>query len=291
MKNLLIKISCALLIVSGLVILVNEILNNFDKKNEVIVPHNEHFDPSLLRLRSVAAFTSYCDSLYGKSQINASDSEQYAGIVAQTLRERFYHGYSYYYFGQNSAAYFLAPLIKDDLRAIVIPNDILKHPMAACSQQSIVGMEVFKRKGIDVRKIGFYAKEYGGHFCFEAFFNGKWHFFDPDMEPKLSIMRKNHFPSIAELTQNDSLLHSLYTKEDRNFVEKLFLSYTYGPVNKFPAPNAIVFQYMTKFLSYFSWVPFILLYLLVGRKVNNTTKNKNKSSTQVSKAFGPELRA
>jgi len=93
------------------------------------------------------------------------------------------------------------------------------------------------------------------------------------------------------LTQNDSLLHSLYTKEDRNFVEKLFLSYTYGPVNKFPAPNAIVFQYMTKFLSYFSWVPFILLYLLVGRKVNNTTKNKNKSSTQVSKAFGPELRA
>jgi len=288
-KKLLITISCALLISSGLVIFTYELLDSLDKKNEVIVPHNEHFDPSLLRLRSIAAFTSYCDSVYGKSEINASDSEQYAAIVAETLRDRFYHGYSYYYLGQNSIAYFFAPLIREDLRAIVIPNDILKHPMAACSQQSIVGMEVFKRKGIDVRKVGFYAKEYGGHFCFEAFFNGKWHFFDPDMEPKLSVMRKYHFPGIAELAQNDSLLHSLYTKEDKNFVEKLFLSYSYGSVNKFPAPNAIVFQYMTKFLSYFSWVAFILLYFFVGRKVNYTTKNKN--STEGSKAFGPQLRA
>ena len=41
---------------------------------------------------------------------------------------------------------FFSPLIKEDLNAIVIPNDILKHPMAACSQQSIIGMEVFKKK-------------------------------------------------------------------------------------------------------------------------------------------------
>ena len=191
--------------------------------------------------------------------------------------------------GRTRFAYFLAPLIKGDLNAIVIPNDILKHPMAACSQQSIIGMEVFKRKGIDVRKVGFYAREYGGHFCFEAFFNGKWHFFDPDMEPKLSLMQENHFPSIAELAQNDSLLHLLYVKEDRSYVEKLFPNYFYGPVNKFPAPNAIIFQYVAKFLSYFSWALFTLVYLLVRKKVNYA--NKNTNSTEVSKVLGSQLRA
>jgi len=41
--------------------------------------------------------------------------------------------------------------------------------MAACSQQSIVGMEVFKTKGIKVRKIGFFADGYGGHFVLKLF--------------------------------------------------------------------------------------------------------------------------
>ena len=91
-------------------------------------------------------------------------------------------------------AIYLAPFIKKDLSAIVIPNDILKQPMAACSQQSIIGMEVFKRKGFKVRKVGFFYDGYGGHFCFEAFFYNRWHFFDPDLEPKLSIMIANHFP-------------------------------------------------------------------------------------------------
>ena len=122
MKGLLIRIFCVLLISSGLLIFIYEIFDSFNKKNESLAPQNEAFDPSLSRLRSITALTSYCDSLYGKSEINASDSEQYAAIVAETLRERFYHGYSYYYFGQNSIAYFLAPLIKGDLNAIVIPT-------------------------------------------------------------------------------------------------------------------------------------------------------------------------
>jgi len=98
---------------------------------------------------------------------------------SQILRGRFYHGYSYYELGQNSLGYLFAPLIKKDLSAIVIPNDIFKHPMAACSQQSIVGMEVFKTKGIKVRKIGFFADGYGGHFLFEALFGGKCIFLIP----------------------------------------------------------------------------------------------------------------
>ncbi len=107
----------------------------------------------------------------------------------------------------------------------MIPDDILKYPKAACSQQSIIGMEVFKRKGFKVRKVGFFMDGLGGHFCYEAFFKDKWHFFDPDLEPKLSIMTKSHFPGIAEIVKNDSLLHSLYYKLNYDEVEKLFPTY------------------------------------------------------------------
>lgn len=236
------------------------------KSPKGLIKYREHFDPSLSKLNSIDRFIIYCDSIYGSNTIKPSDSEQYANIVSETLRDRFYHGYSYYGIGDNSFAYILAPFIKRDLDAIVIPDDILKHPMAACSQQSIVGMEVYKKKGFSVRKVGFFAKGYGGHFCFEAFFEGKWHFFDSDLEPQLSIMAENHFPSIAELVQNDSLLHKIYFLKDRNLIDKLFFTYAYGPTNKFPAPRARIFQYVTKYLSYTSWLIFIVIYLIVQKK-------------------------
>lgn len=260
------------------------------RRSDLVKPAiGEQFDPSLSKLTSIPAFTAYCDSLYGYNQINPTDSEKYAAIVSQTLRQKFYHGYSYYSLGQNSLAYLFAPLIKKDLSAIVIPDDILKHPMAACSQQSIVGMEVFKRKGISVRKIGFFADGYGGHFCFEAFFEGKWHFFDPDLEPSLPNMVANHFPSILEIVQKDTLLHKLYFKQDSDLVEKLFLTYSYGSVNKFPAPRARIYQYATKYLSYFSWLLLIVLYLIVQKRLNHSKKKEVCAELQDS--LVPEIRA
>ncbi|HMG67694.1 MAG TPA: hypothetical protein VK588_08410 [Chitinophagaceae bacterium] len=250
------------------------------KPEKGIVRSHEHFNPALSKLNTIDRFINYCDSMYGSSVINPSDTEQYAIIVSETLRDRFYHGYSYYGLGDNSFAYILAPFIKRDLDAIVIPDDILKHPMAACSQQSIVGMEVYKKKGISVRKVGFFAKGYGGHFCFEAFFGGKWHFFDSDLEPQLSIMADNHFPSISELVQNDSLLHKIYFLKDRNLVDKLFFTYAYGPSNKFPAPRARIFQYVTKFLSYTSWLFFIVIYLLVQKKFKYGKRKKECAELQ-----------
>jgi hypothetical protein len=241
---------------------------------------NEDFRPDLSRLRSVSEFTVYCDSIYESAAINKPDLEQYALIVNQALRDKFYHGYSYYSVGQNTFACILAPVIKKDLTAIVIPNDILRQPMAACSQQSIIGMEVFKRKGLSVRKIGFFSAEYGGHFCFEVFFNNRWHFFDPDLEPELSIMAANHFPSISELVKNDSLLKKFYVSRDKDLIEKLFPTYFYGPVNKFPAPNARFFQYVTKYLSYTAWLFLILLYFYLTKGLTRLKKKEKCAELQ-----------
>ena len=292
MKRKALNVIFLLLISFGVFVFIYELFGTSSKKDIADyekIKKNEYFEPSFSRLTSVSTFVSYCDSLYGHTYINSSDTEQYATIVSQILRGRFYHGYSYYELGQNSFGYLFAPLIKKDLSAIVIPNDILKHPMAACSQQSIVGMEVFKMKGIKVRKIGFFADGYGGHFCFEAFFGGKWHFFDPDLEPKLSLMVSNHFPSVFELVKNDSLLHQMYFKQDKDYIEKLFLSYSYGPVNKFPATNARIYQHTTKFLSYTSWLLLVLLYLFMQKKI--LYSKKKEVCAELQDSLVPEISA
>jgi hypothetical protein len=273
-------------------VLISEIWSYFfyrDKPNVFQSVNGEHFDPTLSRLNSISTFALYCDSIYGSKQINPSDSEQYAVIVSRALRERFYHGYSYYSFGQNSLASFFAPMLNDKLSAIVIPDDILKHPHAACSQQSIVGMEVFRKKGFPVRKVGFFADGLGGHFCFEAYFNNKWHFFDPDLEPKLRVMIASHFPSIAELAKNDSLVNQLYYKEDNKLIKNLLISYSYGPVNKFPAANARAYQYITKYLSYTLWLWVALIYFFLRKRLIYTKKKEQCAELQDS--LVPEIRA
>src|SRR5215467_10128045 len=283
MKRNRLELLLVVLAIAGSIIFLCELFGKFFIKENTDykkIMKSEYFDPGLSGLTSVSAFVSYCDSLYGNSQISSSDSEKYAAYVSQVLRQRFYHGYSYYSMGQNALGYIMAPLIKPDLSAIVIPDDILKHSMAACSQQSIVGMEVFKKKGFKVREVGFLAKEYGGHFCFETLFNNKWHYFDPDMEPKLSIMIADHLPSISEITGNDTLLHNLYYKLDNQYAEKLFKAYFYGPINKFPAPHARIYQYITKYLSYTSWLLFILLYLFVQKRFDYIRKKEKCAELQ-----------
>jgi len=260
-----------------------------DKPNVFESINGEHFDPALLRIRTVSRFTKYCDSLYGHSDIAPADSGKYASIVSRVLRDRFYHGYSYYRLGENSLAYLFAPFFNWKLSAIVIPNDILKRPNAACSQQSIVGMEVFRSKGFSVRSVTFFADGYGGHFCFEANYSNKWHFFDPDMEPKLSLMIANGFPSGYELVQNDSLLRKLYFRDDKEYIEKLFASYSYRPINKFPAPKARVYQYITKYLTYSLWLWFSLIYFMISRKLVFTRKQEICAELQDS--LVPEIRA
>src|SRR6266404_3154893 len=112
-------------------VVLNELWYYFfykEKPNIVINSNGEYFDPSLTHLSSISRFVDHCDSVYGNRKISASDSEYYATIVSMTLRGRFYHRYSYYRLGQNFLATVFAPFVNKDLSAIVIPNDILKHP-------------------------------------------------------------------------------------------------------------------------------------------------------------------
>lgn len=225
----------------------------------------EKFDPSLSRVNSVEVFINFCDSLYGNSEIAPSDSGKYANIVGTVLRYRFVHGYSRYHWGHNYIATLLAPMINKDLSAIVIPDDILQYPKAACSQQSLVGMKVLMKKGFLVRKVGFYDKKYGGHFCYEVRYNNDWHFYDPNREPDRKLLEDHGRPGIEALNRDPALLIKAYPRDSASFVMDLYSSYKLGKPGILPGRNAIIFQKITKFLSYASWLIFGLMFFLLER--------------------------
>ncbi|MBS1759490.1 MAG: hypothetical protein JST23_05125 [Bacteroidetes bacterium] len=244
----------------------NNPLIKLDRKSPAM-ERPESFVASLSRLSSVEKIATYCDSLYkahyGDRQSNFES--QYAEIVSEVVRLRFYHGYSNYGFENNYLAYLVSLVTKSGYSSIILNDDILKHPNGSCSQQSLIAMELMQRKGIATREVGFQGKKFGGHFCFEAYYNNTWHFFDTNMEPDLAELRDVGRPGIAELVKNPQTLLSLYRQYPKEKVMDIFLNYKYGAVNKYPAPIGALFQRVTYFLSYTIWIFFLIGFIFTRR--------------------------
>lgn len=250
----------------------------YREQSELLIGE-EKYDPGLGRLNSVEKFSAFCDSLYGSTTIGTADSGKYANLVANIVRYRFVHGYSWYSLGHNYVAKLLAPAIHSDLSAIVIPDDILEYPNAACSQQSLVAMKVLMDKGFLVRKVGFFDKKYGGHFCYEVRYEGGWHFYDPDREPDAEILVSNNRPSIEYLNEHRDLLLAAYPRDTADLVLSLYSTYSYGKPGKLPGKKAILFQTFTKFLSYTLWIVLAVFFILIDRRL--LTKKKDEVGSAI----------
>jgi len=226
----------------------------------------DEFDPSLSYINSMDKLESYVDMLYKQGNYDANDPSIYPELTESVVRKRFYHGVSEYGAGRNYLAGLIAKSTGSDVNAIVLPDDILKYSYALCSQQSLVMMELLKKKGYSYRMVGFYSKESGsGHYAFEIKYRNKWHFFDPNMEPDAQLLNKNNRPGIAELVADKNLLFSSYHSWNRDHIATLFPTYFYGKINAPIAPNATIFQRLTYVLSYSLWLFFTFVYILVSK--------------------------
>ena len=255
-------------------------LTKLDKKIPV---HNrqEEYEPSMARLNSIDKLVTYCDSIYLVSVSTNNQEENkrdYADIVSSVVRKRFFHGYSYYGFSSNYMALLMSKAMVPGLGAIVIPNDIMKYPYAACSQQAIVMMEVMRTKGFETRKVSFQGN-ISGHFCFEVFFDGGWHFYDTNMEPDVQVLNSYERPGIAFLVSHPEILVKAYSRYPQSEILDIFPTYTYGAINKFPAPRALIFQKLTRVLSYLIWFFFLFFFIIVRLKylrLSNKTNVRNR---------------
>lgn len=245
----------------------------------------EEFDPSLSKISSMKILSAYCDSIYN-TQPDTKDT--YPEVANAVIRKRFYHGYSLYGFNKNYVGMLLSKATIPGLSAIVIPDDILKYPYAACSQQSIILMELLRDKGYTVRKVGFSGK-ITGHFTFEAYYNNDWHYFDPDKEPDMAVLKAYGRPSIAFLNANKEVLLKAYPQYSNEYVMDVFTNYSYGAINSFPAPRAFLFQKVTTFLSYTIWIFFLLAFIWTRKQYKKAKRSilSKKTSPDFSTLTSP----
>jgi len=249
-----------------------------------VYDQQEEYDPSLLRLNSMKKLELYCDSLFAEKSYRDTKlkfEEEYPSLVSAAISKRFYHGYSVYGFNDNFVATLFSSMISvQGLSAIVIPEDIIKFPYAACSQQSILVMDILRKKGFKTRKVGFQGKKYG-HFCFEVFYQGSWHFFDPDMEPDAAVLAAYNRPGIEFLARNPGVLETAYRKYTKDMVLDIFPNYHLGIANAALAPKASLFHRVTGFLSYTMWFFFLMLFVWARRKLKNARAAVGKQPAKI----------
>ena len=235
-------------------------LNFIDKDINKIEPYDqkEEFDPGLNYLNSIDKLEHHIDSsiLGGKIQ---PQTVEYVVAITQVIRYRFYHGFSHFTLKENWIAALGERVIGYGLASKVIPEDIMHHPYAACSQQAMVMMEILRRKNISYRSVGF-----PHHFALEAQICGQWYYFDPNMEPRINNdeRKETYWGSKADNLKQfyDT---SRFKDLDWEFGKNLLV--THDSVNHKYAGNIKMFQAFTGILSKILWV-FPLLLLFYKRK-------------------------
>ncbi len=251
------KFSVFLFILSFLLLLPNFL------PVHLVFPHTikaswDTYDPGLVqRVRSVDDLLRVTDSTIG-SKGDDTGKLQYAVELDTIVRKRFYHEYSHYALSENWIAALAGYFVSEDLSAIVLTDDILKYSRAACSQQSMVMMEALKRKGISSRKVGF-----EGHYALEASIEGKWYYFDTNLEPVYVNNRRISFDSI----KNNNLIPVMYKgRLDSSYLSKQLVFKEYGVVDAPPAPNASLFHTATKWGSRLLWILPLSLAVFLWRR-------------------------
>jgi|GEM_PF-3389668 len=219
------------------------------------VPASETFEPGLTYLTSVDRATRWLDSTAAIRGIKPA-SRQYVDLADTLVRLRFVHGYSYYRPSDDVISYLLGRVVWSHLSAIVDPDDILKFNNAACSQQAIVFMALLRRKGYRTRTVGL-----KGHFCTGVFYEGQWHFYDPNKEPR--FRRDRPVPSSLELMSDKNLAYQAYRGiMSKSQVDTLFSKVTLDESAALPGYRVRILHNITYFMSHFGWAVMWLGYLL-----------------------------
>ncbi len=221
----------------------------------VPVPASETFDPGLTYLTSLDRVTHWLDSTAAVRGIKPA-SRQYVDLADTLVRLRFVHSYSHYRPSDDVISYLLGRLVWSDLSAIVDPDDILKLNQAACSQQAIVFMAMLRQKGYRTRTV-----RLKGHFCTGVFYEGQWHFYDPNKEPRFSKDRP--VPNSLELMADKNLAYQAYRGiMSKSQVDVMFSEVTLDESAALPGHRVRILHKITYFMSRFGWAVMALGYLL-----------------------------
>ena len=254
------------------------LIPNFIKKdiNGVAVYNKqERFNPALTSIQSIDHLEQFVDDSAAAQMISIY-SEKYTALLAYIISCRFYHGFSHFQLNENWIAALGEKCFGNGLASKVDPEDIMLHPYAACSQQAIVMMAVLRKKNISYRKVGF-----PHHYALETKINNHWYYFDPNMEPNISLSERLH----ENWNGNNDNLKKYYSAKHGNVNWEFGNNSkaTFGVVNELPAKNAHIFQSFTAFLGKILWcVPLVIAFarkrrpfMYAVKPINHFPRNQN----------------
>jgi len=266
-----------LLIISLPLVVVRFILPKEDffilaKKQERLMG-DEAYDYRLQYMKSLNAMNAIWEYVtYHENMIG--DSSKTAEVAYQLIKDRFAFGDGYcrYTLKENWLLYLMGKFIWSDFTAKVFPDEILKHPHAACSQQSIVLISLLRSKGYPVRKIGFAY----GHYALEVYYDDSWHYVDVTYEPVWDFPRC----SFEELMANNmEKLVSIYRNRwsEEEVRERHLKGFWYGTPDEVPASKMAKVHVATQFISdnllYFIWL--IIVFQITRKKVYPLLSRQN----------------
>ncbi|MEP6677247.1 MAG: hypothetical protein ABJA78_18950 [Ferruginibacter sp.] len=248
-KTLLLTLATALLII------VNFINVDINATAYSTPPYDgrEKFNPALSSLNTVDKLDAYVSSVTTEASLTHGTVE-YVEAIKNVISERFYHGFSHLSVSQNWVAALAEKVAGYGLSCNVTPEEILKHPYAACSQQCIVLMEMLRRRNIDYRSVGF-----PHHYTLETKLQNKWYYYDPNMEPAIpnSEREESRWKDSADYLKK---YYDTTRFKDLDYKFGNHLAVTFGVINERPGPNAKRFQSATGIFAKFAWcIPFFLL--------------------------------
>lgn len=253
---------------------VSSIKNTYSNK--------ELFHIELSRFQNIDDITAHIDGIYSvKYSSSDIDTLAYVKITSDVIKKRFFHGLSLYSYKENWIAAFAGKVLWSHLAAIVEPDDILNDNKGLCSQQAIVFLEILKRKGIKTRWVGLGYKEGPGHFLAEVFYQGKWHLYDVNKEPKWERIANHHESIDYYRNYPDSLFKTYEGILERETFNKIMEKVEYGEVNEFPAKNMLMFHRITKLLTYVLPLFFVTMIIITLFKQKVPSKFIQKTTSKL----------
>jgi len=221
---------------------------------------DEKFDEKMLVINTCEGLNDLISKKFAQSNYDTAYTVEF---IDEFLRNRFYHSYSELNFEDNWIANLCGRWIWSDFLYPVCPCDIIKYPIAACSQQGILFQQQLDLLKIPCSTIKFFplSKKTSGHYAVSVYYNSSWHYYDSNQEP---LIVDSSMPSINTIIDK-KLYEKMYVKKSNIRFQEFFKNKSYERVNKQPFSKGKMyyFQIISDFLSDWAWLLFLSLYLFL----------------------------
>lgn len=198
--------------------------------------------------------------------LEALSPEQTMDALYKTVTERFTHGLARHNIFSNWLLWTLGQLHPAFSTVHDEESLVSRGASTFCSQSSYVLLSLANDVGIPSRHVGL-----NGHVVMEAYYDGKWHMYDPDMEVVVPD-ESGRLLSVSALAAREDLLRQAYAGPRATVipfftstVDNTFMSYPPGAWFVWKSQVLYLFEQIAAYLKYLLALLLVILGVTAAR--------------------------